>query len=375
MKTVFAIVFIAGLLVGNRARAGDKCAVCGGPIEQVVYFFVDKVAGDKKEVCEKCANLPTECYLCGMPVKENFTELPDGRILCARDVKNVVLDADEAQRIWYDVKAAVERQFSRFITFPENVTVEPLDRVDLQAMFKFAGNDFVCPNVWGCTLRQTNDNHINYKISLLRGLPPAVLKATCAHELTHTWVSENVAPARRRRMNQDAEEGFCELVSYLLMEEQNEETQKGVIRSNAYTRGQFALFLETNKRFGFNDIVDWMKYGVDAQLTGADLGRVRKVEVPTGGDAAPRAATALAARVNLPAAPPPPETLALKGIIWSKSRPLALINDRPFASQEEGKVQLAHTNVTVRCLTIREDSVVIQIVGSDEQQTLRLKQP
>ena len=388
MKRSFVIASLAVLFVAgpSRAAGADNCAVCGGPLERVAYFFPDKVAGDKKQLCEKCAQLTKICYLCGLPVKGDFQELSDGRILCARDVKSVVLDEEEAQQIWRDVKDAVERQFSRFLAFPENVTVEPLDRVNLLAMFKVPGNDSVCPNVWGCTQRRTNDparRGMGYKISLLRGLPAPVLKATCAHELTHTWISENVPAARKQRMDQDAIEGFCELVAYLYVAAQHDEAQMGVIRSNAYTRGQFALFLEAEHSFGFNEIVEWLKYGVDLRLTGADLGRVRKVEMPgptdggtqkrRSGETAQSPARPFADSPAARVAPPAPETLALKGILWSKTRPLALINNHTFAANEEGKVRLGQSNVLIRCVAIREDSVVVQIVGSGGQQTLRLK--
>jgi hypothetical protein len=303
-----------------------------------------------------------------MPAKEKYEELPDGRILCARDVKSVVLDEAEAQRIWADVKDTVERQLSRFMTYPDNVTVHPLDRVDLQEMFKVAGQDFTCPNVWGCTLRETNENkRINYKISLLRGLPPSVLKATCAHELTHTWCWENISLERRRRMSQDSIEGFCELIACLFCEAQGDNAQLGVIKSNAYTRGQFALLRAAESQYGMNDVVDWMKYGVDARLNGAELERVRKIEVP-GKSATPARPVAYAAAV---APPPLPEALILKGITWS-ARPTAVINDHIFMVNDENKMRVGTNSVAVKCMAIRQDAVVIQVAGSSEPKTLTL---
>ena len=374
VKKAFAITILLSVFPVTELWAADYCEVCGDGLTDTVYMVMDQVAGVRKRVCHKCVELPERCYLCGMPAVKDVKELPDGRILCARDVKSVVLDEDEAQRIWTDVKDSVERQFSRFTTFPDNVTVQPLDRVDLQQIFKFAGNDAVCPNVWGCTLPVTNDDgHVTYKISLLRGLPGSVLRATCAHELTHTWAVANVAPARKQRMDQDAVEGFCELVSYLYTEARNDTVQLGIIKSNAYTRGQFTLFLEAERRFGFNDVAEWMKFGVDARLTGADLERVRKVAMPAP-SAAPTATKAEVAHpVPQPAAPPAPETLTLKGIMWSKTRPMALINNHTFQLNEESKVRLGSSNVTVRCVAIQPDSVVIHVAGSSEQQTLRLK--
>ncbi|MSU57880.1 MAG: protein DA1 [Pedosphaera sp.] len=377
MKTILLLaLLLAGLTASSQPDTGrqakiDNCAVCGEKIERVVYFVEDKVAGDKKAVCEKCVALTTTCYLCGLPVKEKYEELSDGRILCARDVKNVVLDDAEAQRIWQDVKGTVERQLSRFMNFSDNVTLHPLDRVDLQAMFQVVGNDYVCPNVWGCTERETNNGHAGFKISLLRGLPPSVLKATCAHELTHTWVSENVSRARKQRMEQDSVEGFCELVAALYCESQNDQAQLGIIKSNAYTRGQFALFREAERQFGLNEIVEWMKYGVDPRLTGIDLTRVRKVEIPDSAKDKP--AAPVFAAVPVRATPPPaPETLTLKGIMWSPTRPMAMINDHTFALNEESKVRLGQSNVVVRCVAIRQDAVVIRVGGSSEPQTLTL---
>jgi len=173
------------------------------------------------------------------------------------------------------------------------------------------------------------------------------------------------------------------LVAYLYVAAQHDEAQMGVIGSNAYTRGQFALFLEAEHSFGFNEIVEWLKYGVDLRLTGADLGRVRKVEMPAptdgetekrrSGETAQSPARRFVASPVARAAPPAPETLALKGILWSKTRPLALINNHTFAANEEGNVRLGQSNVLIRCVAIHEDSVVVQVVGSGEPQTLRLK--
>ena len=105
-----------GLFPTAELWAADTCEVCGASLTDTVYMVMDQVAGVRKRVCYKCVELPERCYLCGMPAVKDFKELSDGRILCARDVKSVVLDEDEAQRIWVDVKDSVERQFSRFTT-------------------------------------------------------------------------------------------------------------------------------------------------------------------------------------------------------------------------------------------------------------------
>jgi hypothetical protein len=280
-----------------------------------------------------------------------------------------VLDEEDAKRICREAKNSLDRLFSRFLDIPEtNVTVAIVDRVHLQELFKFAGRDYTCPNIWGYTETTTSRRHIEHHISLLSGLPLASFKATCAHEYTHTWLNENLSEQRKQSLSRDADEAFCELLSYRLMESQNEEAQKKLILSNAYTRGQIHLFLEAERLYGFNDIVDWMKYGTDDRLVSDDLRRVRNVELPR---TAARPATN--SPITNPAPSPVPDRLVLRGIYWAQERPAAMINNRTLGLNEEGKVRVGKTNVTIRCLAIRQDSVRISIVGSGEEQELRLK--
>ena len=63
----------------------------------------------------------------------------------------------------------------------------------------------------------------------------------------------------------------------------------------------------------------------------------------------------------------------LRGIYWAQERPAAIINNRTLGVNEEGKVRVGKTNLTIRCLAIRQDSVRIRMVGSGEERELRLK--
>jgi hypothetical protein len=364
-------LLVLGLLSGGTLLAVDLCAVCGREVEGTAYLWNDKITGGKKLLCDKCTHLPKNCYRCGLPVLKEYTELPDGRVLCARDARTVVRAEDEAFQICREVKDALDRLFSRFLTIPDtNVTLALADRVNLMQLFATPGNDYTCPNVLGYLRDRTNSGHVTHEISLLSGLPRTTLKAVCAHEYTHAWLSEQISHERRQTLSRDAEEGLCELVSYRLMEAQGEEEEKRLIKTNAYTRGQIHLFVEAERRFGFNEVIEWMKYGEDGRLMADDLTRVRRVTLPA---ATNRGAPSWLAA---PAGPPPaPETLILNGILWSKTRPVALINGQVFEAQTQARVRLGKTNVTVRCLAIREDSVVIQCAESGQAQTLRLKGP
>ena len=351
----------------------DTCAVCGKPISGTVYLATDRVTGEKKTVCPDCITARAVCCICGMPVIGNYTDLADGRAVCARDAKTAVISDDQAERVCHDTRESLDRQFSRFLSsFPDaNVSFELVDRVRLQELFRSPGYDSECPNVLGFIESQTNHSKLQHHISVLSGLPLPAFKATCAHEYGHAWVSENVSELRRRRISRETAEGFCELLAYLLMDSQNEEGQKKMILVNEYTRGQVHLFLDANTRYGLSDIVDWMKWGVDSRLSNDDASRIRNVQLPRTAGESP--ASPAAAETAAPVQAAASDTLVLKGITWIPDRPEALINNRTFGVRDEAQIRLGSSNVTVRCLSIRQDSVRIRIVDSGEEQELKFR--
>jgi hypothetical protein len=363
------VVLLLSLSISQLLADSDHCPICGLLFGTRVYTVDDQVTGQKVQICSDCAALSTVCFICGVPARTNYTRLPDSRILCERDARTAVLDEADAKRICRATKDSLDRLFSRFLDFPDtNVTVAIVDRVHLQELFKFAGHDYVCPNVWGYLETTNSRGHPQHKLSLLSGLPLASFQATVAHEYTHAWINENLSPKRKHNLDQDANEGFCELVAYLLMDSQNEDAQKRLIKRNAYTRGQIHLFLEAEQTYGLNDMVDWMKYGTTGRLVAGELRGVREIELPP---LAPGPATNLAA-YGLKSTPVP-DTLVLKGISWVQPRPVAMINNRALGVNEQGRVRVGNTNVLIRCLAIRPDAVRIRIVGSGEERELRLR--
>jgi len=358
------------------AAVTETCTVCAEPLPESVYLVPDHVAGDKKKVCSQCAVITKICYLCGLPVKREVTELSDGRILCARDVKSVVLDEAEARRICHETKEAMDRQFSRFISFPDtNITVAIADRVSLLAFFRMPGNDYECPNVMGFIQSRTNRTRVQHEISVMNGLLPGVLRATYAHECTHAWLTENLSDERASRISRDSAEGFCELVAYLTCGALGNTKAQEIITRNAYTRGQVGLLIEAEQRYGFNEIVDWVKNGEDSRLVAGEVERVRRVRAASWVNEERRLPVATAA-ASAPTLGLPRQTaaneLVLQGIVWSAARSLASINNRSFAPGEEAKIILGGSNVTIRCLEIRRDAVVVQRVGAEAPVELKL---
>lgn len=356
-----------------QQRDPTVCASCGLHLGYYVYIVEDMVTHEKVNVCAACElNFP-DCYICGLPACTNIVgcaQLSDGRVLCARDAKTAVLGDEEGIRLCGEVRNSLDRLFSRFMTFPDNnVKLAIADRVHLRDLYKLAGNDYHCPNTLGYTQFRTNRNKITYAISIMSGLPRPEFQATCAHEYTHAWINEHISPQRRDTLGGDAEEGFCELVGYLLMDSQHEEAQKTKMLRNAYTRGQIDLFIDAERRLGFNDVVDWIQYGEDEELSASDPNRIRRLA------AAPRPSTPAAAPLPVYRAAPvtAPSTLVLKAIFWDPVHPTAVVNDHTFGPNEQGKVKVGTTNVNVRCLSIRKDAVRIQLVDSAEEKELRLQ--
>ena len=374
------------------AAAVDRCAICGNEITDTIYLVTDDVTGEKQMVCADCLKLP-RCFICSLPVKSDGIALPDGRYLCARDKRTAVLTANEAQQVADEVHDRLDRLFARFTSFPTNVDVTVLDRIDVDRMSQPGGNDFESPNLLGCIQAETDANQKRYSMRLMTGLPLAELQATAAHEFSHAWVGENVSPLRRGSLSRNAEEGFCELVAYLLMDSQNEEAQKKFILKNFYTRGQVGLFIEANRMYGFDQILDWMKYGDTPALESGRLDKVRDVVMPPPASIAasrpavdgmtversisklsePNASllTAVVSNgVSAPIAAQAPETIKIQGIFLGKS-PSAIINGHTVFPDDRFKVTIGGKVLNLHCLEIRKDSVQIENMDTGEKENLQ----
>jgi hypothetical protein len=374
-ENILRVLFLLVCLVigcALSAPAQDNCAICGQPIRGMGYIMTDDVTGQKELVCSNCAfNLP-RCYLCGLPIKQGAeTELPDGRYLCARDAGGAVLDARQAQQICAEVKNDLDHVFSRFTSFPDNVDVTVIDRIDLYSMFGTSGHDFESPDVLGCTQPVTENGMRRYKISLMIGLPVSELKETCAHEYSHTWVGENVPPARHARIARDAEEGFCEMMGYLLMDAQGEESEKKRVLKNLYTRGQVQLFIAAEQLYGFDDVLDWMRYGITSRLEEGHLDEIKDVQMTPANKYTPAVLAIPVAAVRSASPPPDSSVLKLQGIMWGNA-PMAIINGRSFFANDVNQVKLGGTNVTIRCEVIQPTRVQIQNLASRQSQELVL---
>lgn len=119
-----------------------------------------------------------------------------------------------------------------------------------------------------------------HAISVLSGLSQPQLEAVAAHEFAHAWLNENLTAARRASLSKEAQEGFCELIAYELMQERGRVVERNQIRESPYTAGQLEAFLAAENLHGFNTVVDWVKTGEAGKLDPADPDGVRAVRTP-----------------------------------------------------------------------------------------------
>jgi len=360
------------MLFASAAKAEIlTCYVCGVPILGHFYWIEDKVDGQTKRICPACEAIQSRCYLCGMPVVDGFKRLPDGRFICARDLKTVVESDEEAKEICHGVKDDLDRLLSRYLTYPpdNNIVLSLVDKYHLDNLFSAPGNESSCVSVYGATSTHTLPGQkFVHTVDILSCLQKPRLMAVCAHEYTHTWMNENLSQQRRINLNKNTVEGFCELVAYIYMDSLHEDAEVANIKRNNYTVGQILVLIEAYDKYGFNTVMEWMKNGEDTTLTADNLDRVRILK-----DGVAPLTFAAPALVYGTAPAVAPTNLVLKSISGSGQHRFAMINSTTFETMERGKVRVGQTNVTVRCVEIRGDSVTIQVDDSPDKKQLFLR--
>ncbi len=368
MRLFIVWFFLAGLFFFTATDACANCESCGSPMINVpAYRLKDPLHGTTKVVCETCYKSDLRCSACAMPVGgKNFQKLDDGRLLCEADAKTAVFAQDEAERIFEEVKRDAHRLLAEWPPLPDaNITATLVNRDQFLREFRKTPAIEDPTKLLGLTLSAPpRDKKYAHTIFLLNGLPRPQLMAVCAHEYAHTWVNEHWK--RTRQIDKDSVEGFCELIAYKVMDLRNEEAEKKRILQSDYTRGQIQTVLKAEEEYRFFRVIAWVCDGVDSWLDKEKLDRL--LVLKTDAAPAPGALAAYAPREYVA-----PDSLMLKGLLGAGPRRVALINDRSLGLMEADKVRVGKTNVTVRCLEFRANSVLVQVNGSTAKQELFLR--
>ena len=370
------VLVTAALLVFSAAAAfcldAPPCHTCGQPIQGEFFMAKEKARGGKAEICAECVNLKTRCFSCSLPVKTNYTTLPDGRHHCKYCAKEAITDDEEARKVCWEAHDGLERLFARFLSFPRtNLSVTVVDSFTLDSIFKSPGYAKQCTSVLGATRTMVvggqNGQTYIHAISVLSGLSQSQLEAVAAHEFAHVWLNENLSKTRWATLSKEAVEGFCELIAYDLMQDRKYPVEMEKIKESPYTAGQLEAFLAAESLHGFNAVLDWIKAGETPKLDATDPDGIRAVrEQPTTPNSTRPPYYSFASTSA------PPSTLTLKNISGVPPRRLAIINDRTFATGEQARLTLAMSNVVIRCLEIRSNSALIQLEGTGVKQELFL---
>lgn len=362
LRSIWSILWLVAAVRLAQAEPGPICVSCQQPVAGAFYKVRSPAWGEQQTVCAECVKLDTRCFLCNLPVKSNCLRLDDGRLLCPREAAAGIFSPADAARIFESTKRELVRLLAGAGAHPDrNCTLSLVDSRQLARLKHALPSIHDESRTLGLThTRRLGPDRFEHAIYVVSGLGPARLAAVCAHEYAHAWLHENLPPDRA--LHRDTIEGFCELVAYKLMVERKEDVEQKVILANAYTAGQVELFVQAEDRFQFFRVIDWIKNGADASLVESNTSRLLHLE------SRPEPAVTWQPQV----ATPVPAALVLKGISGSARRRFALINDRTFEKNELGRVRVGVSNVTLRCLDIRDHSVVIQISGANDKTELRL---
>jgi hypothetical protein len=357
---------VAGLLVlaASSLAQAQKCAVCQEKITDSFYWITNAALPERQAVCQACKTLPTVCATCRLPVKRDFLKLEDGRRLCPLHARDAILTLGDAEVIFTETKREMMRLLRGCGSTPDrNITVSLVDAPELEKLSEQIRDAASPTNTVGLTRTRQAGPEFAHSIYLLSGQGRARLMAVSAHEYTHAWMNENVPSDRR--LDHNTVEGFCELAAYKVMSDLKEDREKQFILANAYTEGQTAAFVNAEDTLHFYRVVQWIKSGAGARLDSTNLAGLLALKpepafVPAWGQTAPTKV---------------PDTLQLKAISGRPGRWLALVNDRTFEAGETGRVRVGATNVMVRCVSVADNSAIIELLNSGKRQELKLRSP
>jgi hypothetical protein len=362
---------------GRPAEAPSRCEICQGPfvdktnLVEKIYLVEDVIRQVKKHVCLACTKSKVTCSACGLAANpKTLRRLEDGRILCEWDVKGAVLSEPEAREIFHEVKRDVQRMLAHWTPLPDtNVTAYLVNRHDFIKEFQRKPSVDEPEKLLGLTHSTTADGtNYDHRIYLLSGILKPQFMATCAHEYTHTWLNEH--GEKTRTLNKDTVEGFCELMAWKYVMARDDKAELNRILENSYTRGQIHSLIAAEQRYQFYRVIDWIHRGEDSWL---DIDKLERLLALKSAPDSETAIEPLWERTTVPT--PVPDTLVLRHLSGTGNRRLAMINNQTLARGEEARVRVGQTNVLVRCLEIRDRSVVLRLNGEPKPVELFMRTP
>lgn len=353
------LLLLLGLLpMVFTASAADevvKCIVCGEMVKPgQKYYVYEKHPALAKPVyiCSTCNELKIHCAKCGLPVKETAEKTEDGRYFCPICYPLLALDADEIRQMFKSAANELARMSNgKMLLKNQTITVNVFD-VDYWNS-KIGDKSKGGMQRHGLSTSRPSGDGLVHTVLLYRGLWKDEMVAVCAHEYTHLWINENKPESRV--IEPHTLEAVCEVVALALMEQLQLPGQVKSIMENDYTEGRIKPAAAYYKVHGLNSVLDWV---IDGQQPTFDE---RDFQTSSQGSSAS-------------AVWKPPgqaykqefDSLHLKGVIGTKEKAVALINDKTFVKGEVRTLDVAGQKKQVKLLEILEDSVLVQLGGGGE---------
>jgi hypothetical protein len=350
-RLAFIFCFFAAVMAFAAAETNYFCVVCGkGPLTGTIW--ISKWGA----VCDDCYHLKDHCSICGLPIKDGdgHIKTPDGRLICRFDKTNVVLTLDQAQELFSQVRdKVVDIYGQRFALKYPDVTLNLFD-VDYWSE-KNGANGL---HKFGfASTRKTADGTCTHEVVMLSGRTREEMMGVAAHEYTHLWINENRPDSRV--IDGDTIEAICELTAYKLMQAKKLPEMQKRILANPYTNGKIKTLVAVEREGGTDYVLDWVKSGTAETFDAdADLAPIQTTPTTTS-------LPYVAAPVQLP------DKLKYNGPMTIGKDTEAVINGVSFEPGDEKHIKLKGRTVTVHCLEIHDDGVVVQINGSPNQVTLK----
>lgn len=215
-----------------RHHQAKHCHLCGRRLRGRGWIYTPNGASEDQSlvICRDCHENAPRCETCGMPMGETYTHLPDGRRICARCSRTVILDAAQAHTHFERVVRVVTEQLGLSLNVgAEFALVDPhhLRRLAEEARQETHSDP---ENVVGLFIRRGH-KRVMYVLS---GLPRAALIHTIAHEWAHAWQGEN-CPLLKDPL---VREGFAEWIAHKTLQalgETSTEPSKGLYREGLQT--------------------------------------------------------------------------------------------------------------------------------------------
>ena len=199
---------------------GIRCSICNSFIEGA---YLKNFWGDN--YCSKHEDTHHKCYCCGRPICDRITKggyrYSDNRTICSICNKTAVNNMDDAKRILKDIKGQLKKEGLDLGN--RDIPVVLVDVFEISKQ-RFSPKDVKVP---GVTRSSWNPNDAVKKLKLngvfiLAGLSRCDFESTLAHELGHVWITFNNITG----LPKDVEEGFCNLLAYLILRKKNTKEAK-----------------------------------------------------------------------------------------------------------------------------------------------------